>query len=280
MTNTALLARSHAMVRLLVRFNGHQNPFRALSVDISNPLYSFNRERVIFAAAEKLGFLGTYKCSGVRIYLEGGAEIDDVALLTKDDVLFFAFDGGNWRQPIDETKTQPLVTIPLDAEAESSSSGARAVSKRAHDTLVGAFSEDDEEEDEDASAADGTVLRVPRPDELKVGSRVLVLRGMVRYVEGRITSIEATYPPTGQWYSGELIGHNRQRGTFRCLIHELRINANEPGELRAMIGDMAIGHAHGPMIGAAAARASPADRIRDKDRPSELEARVAALSTL
>ena len=47
-----------------------------------------------------------------------------------------------------------------------------------------------------------------------------------------------------------------------------------------MIGDMAIGHAR-PDDWRGGRSCVAADRmIRDKDRPSELEARVAALSTL
>ena len=84
-------------MRLLVRVTGHLVPSKMIGADLDgDPACAL--VHLIDQAAQALG---ATKSSGVRIFLDGGHDVDDVSLLEKDDLLYFSFDGGAWRTPVD-----------------------------------------------------------------------------------------------------------------------------------------------------------------------------------
>lgn len=94
-------------MRLMVRLVGQLAPSKIIKVDLDGEPAEA-RMQLMVSAARALGVRSTDMRTRVRIYLDGGHDVDDVALLEKDDILYFAFDGGAWRTPVaaDEV-TQP-----------------------------------------------------------------------------------------------------------------------------------------------------------------------------
>ena len=117
----------------------------------------------------------------------------------------------------------------------------------------------------------------PAADEVGVGSTVLFPQGkykftdaitgieqtgLARYHEGRVTAIEASYPPTDLVFVGEhahdeadnkWVGYKDYAPTFRCALHELRVCSNV-FDLVLNLGSLALGEAKPPAAAAAAAR--------------------------
>lgn len=57
------------------------------------------RAELIAKAAAALNVTSSVNLSTVKMFLSGGALIDDVSMLEKDDTVWFAFDGGGWVDP-------------------------------------------------------------------------------------------------------------------------------------------------------------------------------------
>jgi len=83
------------MVRVGVKLNGADRPFVSISVNADADVASA-RQELLHKAAQKLLGGRRYDETVARIYLAFGSEAD-VDVLEKDEVVFIAFDGAEWR---------------------------------------------------------------------------------------------------------------------------------------------------------------------------------------
>ena len=99
---------------LFVRVTGHMVPSEIIGVDLDgDPTCVL--VRLIDRAAQALG---ATKGSVVRIFLDGGHNVNDVSLLEKDDLLYFSFDGGEHgaRQSSSLSTSPAIHSLTLRAE--------------------------------------------------------------------------------------------------------------------------------------------------------------------
>ena len=89
-------------VRVKLRFLGRKLPTRIAKVNLDIP-DSESWACLIDEAKSKLGVTDGILRSRVRMYLDGGAEFvcND---LEKDDIIYVAFDGAEWREAVDEAQ--------------------------------------------------------------------------------------------------------------------------------------------------------------------------------
>ena len=86
---------SATSLRLAARINGHVQPTRAVKVD-TLLTEEKARAKLINEAKLKFGIIDDIDVSGVRLHLDKGMQFD-IDELEKDDIIYFAFDGAEWR---------------------------------------------------------------------------------------------------------------------------------------------------------------------------------------
>ena len=102
-------------LRVFVRLHGHTQPTKIHKIDKLHP-EATSRAQLIAAAKTKLGFAGIVDPAGVRLYLDKGVDLEDLEDLEPDDIIYVAFDGAAWREPVD---CPPPLPPPISQGAAS-----------------------------------------------------------------------------------------------------------------------------------------------------------------
>ena len=89
-----------AATRLKVGVVGQSTGFRLLKLVIADGDASAVRAELIAKAAAALDVTSSVNLSSVCMFLSGGAVLDDVSMLEKDDTIWFSFDGSAWVDPV------------------------------------------------------------------------------------------------------------------------------------------------------------------------------------
>ena len=188
------------------------------------------RAELITKASSKLGVCVLDR-ERVRMFLAGGAVLDDVTMLEKDDTVYFAFAGGPWHAPRgEESDSDSFVEQELDPEEEAAwLERSRAIQRY----MIAPPAPPSREECAAAMAAQRAASAASRSPAEKDATRRLVIDLMVQRAQGnnmdrhsepacsspsrssstyKLTSLHASlslsFPPTGNVIDAQDLAQN------------------------------------------------------------------------
>ena len=140
------------------------------------------RAELITKASAKLG-VSVLDRERVRMFLAGGAVLDDVTMLEKDDTVYFAFAGGPWHAPRrEESDSDSFVEQEFDDPEEEEAAWLER--SRAIQRFMIARPAPSREECAAAMAAQSAALAASRSPAEKDATRRLVVDLMVQRAQG------------------------------------------------------------------------------------------------
>ena len=139
------------------------------------------RAELITKASAKLG-VSVLDRERVRMFLAGGAVLDDVTMLEKDDTVYFAFAGGPWHAPRgEESDSDSFVEQEFDPEEEAAwLERSRAIQRY----MIAPPAPPSREECAAAMAAQRAASAASRSPAEKDATRRLVVDLMVQRAQG------------------------------------------------------------------------------------------------